>query len=452
MALNKRILIVSFGSSDTKHNERLKKLLSDQYAIGEFSFLTFEAKYGKEYKLRVFLSSLIHLLSVPLIAILIAFQKLSLSVFTRKSSATLLAQSIQGYFDDNHGFTSLVLHLNRTLRQQKVQVHKARQVINAALVHKADCVLLSEDSNFYSSGIMIGGLQEIAVMVGVIDYTIGKKAEFELSRDSLVPERNSRIYAYFAKIMLDSETRNRWLETKEFINCFPGSLETDSLKSLGPGFGSGKADFYLTSDASELDYLRDLASNKEMVCLVEPIELTLAKLDPNFGAQRRIFGIFLPPNQLTDPNVRMRMDSSRSQSYEGLVLKLLDEVRSVREDDEVLMVFPHPRTFRSDPELIESISSHFNVADDYAAYLGEMRCALIFSSAVFSALLEAGIKVFNFDVYRYAYSGVFPVEAPNFIEITEIEDIRKYTHSSEKAVIKTHSEKTSILVFLHRYL
>ena len=451
MALKEGILIVSFGPSDKKHNERLQRLLRDRFRIEHFSFLDFQVQHGKEYKSRVVLSRFINLLSVPMIGILVASQILLSRIGLRKNEACLLAESVQQYFDDNHDLSSIILHLNRTLRKQKVQIKRARQVISSALAYDVDCVLLPEDSNYYASGIIIDGLRKLGVKVGVVDFTVGKKVEFELSRNYLVPDRNSRLYSIFAKVMLDSEARNHWIQTKEFIDCFPGSLESTSLQSLGPRFGSGLADFYLSSDESELNYLKDMAGHDAQFCLIEPVELTLAKMDPSFGMQRNVFGIFLPPNQLTDANVRMRMSSSLSQHYDQLILKLLDEIQVLCEFGEELVVFPHPRTFLSEPDLVKAISADFKISKDFADYLGRMRCALIFSSAVFSPLLAANIKVFNFDLYNYGYAGVFPVGNNDFVEIAKISEIRDYSRSPKPVFIDSDSQKRNIVGFLETY-
>lgn len=451
MALDRKILLVTFAVSQKSHNDRLEKLLRDTFTVEHFSFLSTSAEHGKEFKSKVALSRLLHLLSVPALGVLITFQILIFRIVFRDKERNFVAESIQCYFDGNKNLTTMVLHLNRTLRQQKIRVLRAQQLILSATELGIDLVLFPEDSNYYASGIMITGLHKQGVKVGVVDYTIGKEAEFEVSKDAIVPNRNSLAYAKFARLFLDSTTRKRWFETKEFVDCFPGSLETISHTLVTPSYLSGLADFYLTSDNAELAYLRRIARKKAQVLQIEPIELTLAKQNPKFSLGRTIFGIFLPPNQLTDPNVVSRMSSSYSKKYKDMILEILEESSKICDVDENLVIFPHPRTYSSEHELITELSNKYQVSDDFVEFLSRMRCALIFSSAVFSALLAANIRVFNVDIYNYGYEGVFPKDESNFIEIKKIDDINIWSHFPTDPSNKNNIEKGNVKNFLETY-
>lgn len=452
MALEKKILLVTFGPSQQNHNGRLEKILRDTFTVEHFSFLETTAGHGKEFKSRVLISKILHLLSVPLLGALIAFQIFLFRIVLGDKKRDLLTEAFQRYFDDRKDFTTLVLHLNKTLRQQKIQVKRARRLIQSAATGAIDCVLLPEDSNYYASGIMITGLHEQGIKVGVVDYTIGKKAEFEISKNALVPDRNFLPYARFARLFLDSAAQKRWLRTKEFVNCFPGSLETNSYRLLTPSFLSGLADFYLSPDNSELGYLKEIANEKAEVFQIEPIELTLAKQDPSFGTGRNVFGVFLPPNQFTDPDVTARMSSPYSRKYEEMIAEILVEASEICDASEVFVVFPHPRTYSSERRLIDEISKQYNISNDYVDFLNTMKYALIFSSAVFSALIAANIKVFNLDIYSYEYSGVFPIENPHFIEITKINEIRNFGHAPGHEFQESHPPPYTVEGYLEAYL
>jgi hypothetical protein len=117
-----------------------------------------------------------------------------------------------------------------------------------------------------------------------------------------------------------------------------------------------------------------------------------------------------------------------------------------------LVVFPHPRIYLSDPILLNSISKEFKVSDDFSDYLGTLRRALIFSSAVFSALMAANVKVFNLDLYNYSYEGVFPVGSTEFIEINEIEDVVNFPDDSKLQPPKLNRQVITVNEFLESYL
>jgi hypothetical protein len=452
VALKDRILLVSFAPSHNIHNQRLAKLLGKSFIVEHLTLFNSSAKNTKTATIRIFLSRFVSFLSIPVIAVLLSFQKFLFEVVLRKRDKKCLSQAIQSYFNNQWNFTCLAIHLNKTLRHQKAQVTQSLRVTEFALKFKATCVVLPEDSNFYATGLIIQSLQNLGIVVGVVDFTVGKESEFELSREILVPDRHYRPYSIFARIMLDSEQQNRWNETKEFFNCFPGSLETSSYSSLKPGFGSGLANFYLSSDVNELDYLRRIANVNSQYCLIEPIELTLAKTNINLGSEKNVFGIFLPPNQLTDPNVIARMQGSADTDYQEMLQGILSEARKVCGNDEFIVVFPHPRTYASDPELIDKISEDFILSSDFSDHLGSMRFALIFSSAVFSALLAADVKVFNLDLYNYGYSGVFPIGCENFIEINRIDELKSIPHLSTGDSCSSVYARSTVTEFLKSYL
>jgi hypothetical protein len=452
VALNQKVLLVSFGASDKKHNERLAKLLSQSFMIENFAFTDLIPGDAKEKRYRVVLSALANLASVPTIGFMVALHQVLGFSYQKRKGHNYLPESIQNYFDDHKNLMTLILHLNRTLRKQKVRVIRANQVINLAVMENVDCVLLPEDSNFYSSGIIIEGLQKLAIKVGVVDFTIGKEAEFESARTALVPDRNYLPHLLFAKIFLKSSVRHRWIKSKEFINVFPGSLETTSHNSLTPAFTSGLADFYLSSDKTELKYLERQANIKAQVCLIEPIEVTLSKLNAASTAEKNVFGLFLPPNQLTDPEVVSRISGTWGNEYETIIMKVIEDVQKNCNNTESLVVFPHPRTYLSEPILINKISAKFEVSNDFAEYLGVMRSALIFSSSVFSALLAANIKVFNLDLYNYGYKDVFPFDNHNFVTINEIKDIKNFSHCSEYSQSQPNAIGKPVFKFLEEFL
>jgi len=452
MAMNQKLLLVSFEASHRKHNQRLEKLLCRSFIIEQFSFTHSTSEQIKKTSNRVQFSRLVHLLSVPTIGFVVGLHEVLAFFLLKPKRDNFLSESIQDYFDGSRKMITLILHLNRTLRQQKIRVLRSNQVISLAAEGKVDCVLLPEDNNFYASGILIIGLQKHGIRVGVIDFTIGKEAEFKVTRRQLVPDGNFLPHLIFAKLFLKSSTRERWIKTREFINIFPGSLETISHNSLTPAFESGLADFYLSSDVSELAYLKRLASIKAQVQLIEPIEVTLSKVDARSTKERDLFGLFLPPNQLSDPSVVSRIGDTWGNDYETIIFKILEDVQSSCLNPENLIIFPHPRAYLSNPDLMQKISRVFRVSDDFADYLGVMRNAIIFSSAVFSALLAANVKVFNLDLFDYGYTGVFPVDNPNFVTINEIKEIRNLSHCPECSRPQSSVPDRSALRFLEEFL
>lgn len=452
MALKQTVLLVSFGPSHRKHNERLAKLLGHSFLIEHFVFTDSNFKHSKRPRFRLALSIFLHLISAPAIGFMITLHKVLSLSFLKKGGHNFLAEAIESYFNGNRTIITLTLHLNKTLRQQKFHVLRSDQVVHLAQQNKVVCVLLPEDSHFYSCGLIIDRLQKLDIKVGVVDYTIGKEAEFEQSSNQLVPERDFLPHSIFAKFFLQPTMRNRWIHTKKYINCFPGSLETSSHESLNSSYLSGLADFYLSSDEAELKYLKRLASVKAQVCLIEPIEVSLSKANTISPAERNTVGLFLPPNQFSDPAVASRVLPSFGDEYEMMIMKILEEVEKYRDETENLVVFPHPRTYLTEPTLIDKISTKFSVSNDFAENLSSMRYAVIFSSAVFSALLNANIKVFNLDIYNYGYIGVFPIENLNFIQIYDLKEINNHSHDSEYSLPKSSVPKTTVTEFLESYL
>jgi hypothetical protein len=450
--MKERVLIVSFDVSHVTHNNRLARLLQRSFIVEHFSLLEPNLKTSKISFLRNYLSMVINSISSPTIGILVLYQQIFGRIVFKNQSTNLLAKVIQDYFNDSRNFTSKVLNANRTLRRQKSCVLSSDRVIESAKRFNASCVLLPEDNNFYGAGIIVNRLHAIGVKVGVVDFTIGKESEFELSKELLVPDKLSRSYATIAKLFLDSQAYTRWFQTKNFINCFPGSLETASYSCLNPSFISGSADFYLTSDELEFAYLKRIASQDSLVLVIEPIEVSLSRINHKNSATTNVFGLFLPPNQLSDSKVRARMLPHLPRNYEELILGVLDQTRGVCKESEDLVVFPHPRIYVSDPILLNSISKEFKVSEDFSEYLGTLKRALIFSSAVFSALMSANVKVFNLDLYNYSYDGVFPIGSSNFIEIDEIDEIANFTVDSELQSSISKSQLMTVNEFLESYL
>jgi hypothetical protein len=450
--MKERILIVSFDVSHVTHNNRLARLLQKSFIVEHFSLLEPNSNTSKISFLRKYLSRVINSISSPTIGVLVLYQQIIGRIVLRNQSTNLLTKVIQDYFDDSGNFTSKVLSANRTLRFQKSLVLSSDRVIESAKKFNASCVLLPEDNHFYGTGIIVNRLHAIGVKAGVVDFTIGKESEFELSRELLVPDKFSRSYAIIAKLFLDSQAYTRWSQTKNFINCYPGSLETASYSCLNPSFESGSADFYLTSDEMEFAYLKRIAIRDSLVLVIEPIEVSLSRINHRNNATRNVFGLFLPPNQLSDSKVRERMLPNFPRNYEELILGVLDQIRGVCKESEDLVVFPHPRIYVSDPILLNSISKEFKVSDDFSEYLGTLGRALIFSSAVFSALMAANVKVFNLDLYNYSYEGVFPIGSNDFIEISEIKEVANFPVESKLQSLKSKRQLITVNEFLESYL
>lgn len=450
--MKKGILLLSFSPSHEVYNNRLARLLQDSFEIHQHSFHNSIVKQNRITIARVLVSGILHSSSLFFIALLIRVSQVLTWKFGRENASQILVKSIENYFAGSKKIQSKILNLNRTLRQQKFRIDLALRCAQLAKEFSATCVLLPEDSNYYGSGLMIPLFHKAGVKVGVTEFTTGKESEFEQSSFSIVPDSNSHSYEKFATTFLIGTTASRWLKTRRFINVFPGSLETNSHAFITPSFESGMADFYLTPYESDLGYLRKMANPKSVIRLVESVELTLASGRLIQPINRKIFGLFLPPNQLTDPYVFERLSKLSSDSYEDIILNIINKVNSVCLDFGELVIFPHPRMYESSSNLIDQLSKDFQVSRDFADNLGEIRYALIFSSSVFSALLAAGVHVFNFDLYQYNYRGVFPEGRSDFIEIQELDDLYQLLHLSMSQIFLTKTELTKINEFLVSYL
>jgi hypothetical protein len=358
---------------------------------------------------------------------------------------------IEDYFVGIDNLPSRILGLNRTLRQQKGRVEMAASVRVLVDQREIDCVLMPEDNNYYASGMIIEGLHSIGTRVGVIDFTSGKESEFLQSRELIVPDMSLSSYAMFAKFFLVPPVAGRWATTREFINSFPGSLESPSHRILGPGFESGLADFYLTHTQNEFKYLEAKLSPDSTLILSESIEITLSRRLSE-DKPRNIFGVFLPPNQLSDPKVLARLQGGNLQTYTEIIQMILEQSRKVCPAAYDLVLFPHPRMYFSEPDLIDKLSREFHLEDDFSTLLGQMRFALIFSSAVYSPLLAAGITVFNLDIFGYNYVDVFPEDHDNFIQISAVTEIASFLICLPPLQVISDPVRITVSEFLKLYL
>lgn len=452
MAIRKRLLLLSFDPSHSRHNDRLNRLLESSFTVENQSFVSQKSNVQALRKNRGFLSLFANFVSLPLIAFLILSTQLTTVKFGRVHSTRLLLKMIDDFFLDRDKLPSRVLKLNRTLRQQKRQVERAMSVLHLAEKFAVDCVLLPEDNNYYASGMIIEGLHSMGKRVGVIDFTSGKESEFLQSRDSITPDMNLSSYEKFAKLFLVPPVAIRWAATRRFINSFPGSLETQSHRTLSPSFESGLADFYLTHTKNEFEYLKKKLSPNSNVTLVEPIEVTLARrLHPE--KQRNIFGVFLPPNQLSDPKVLARISIANLGTYSEIIQMILEQAREVCPVDYELVLFPHPRMYFSESELLEKLSrGNFHMEDDFSTWLGQIRIALIFSSAVYAPLLATGVRVFNLDLFGYDYVNVFPEDHDDFTQISRIDEIREFSDNPLPQQPDPNSVQITVSEFLESHL
>lgn len=409
------------------HNERLKKLLLTNFFIDLQLIIPPAPKMHWYSKIISLVVKIAGFFSLPVIGFL---GLLNLGVLKKNSnlgSSSWIGAVLENYFNGSNSLTSKLLNLNRILRRQKYLVDVSISIAKLAQKSEVSCLILPEDNNYYGTGLIINELHKIGIKVGVVDFTIGKEAEFKTSRHLLVPDKDSRFTALFARLFLNSSELNRWLRTREFVNCFPGSLETSFFSFLALGFESGLADFYTTSDSLELPDSAKFARGNSPLIVIEPIEFSLAKTNSEFRSVRDIFGVFLPPNQLTDEAVSRRMSLDPKTSYEQIIMSILNEAGKVCAEDERLFIFPHPRITQSHPQLLSRISQEMHIEGDFSAYLDRMKYALIFSSAVVMPLLASNVKVFNLDLYGYEYTNVFPTNNTNFVTISKIEDIISFS-------------------------
>jgi hypothetical protein len=450
--MKKSVLLLSFSPAHKTHNGRLVKLLQDSFEVEHYSFVNPDSEEGGTPLLKILRSKFANTISLPLIASLLCYSQLIAWKFGRKESNRILLNSIESYFGGSRSIDARILNLNRTLRAQKNRVELAESALRFATKIDAVCLLLPEDSNYYASGMIIEGAHKMGIRVGIVNYTTGTESEFNVTGFSISPDRDLKFYYYFAKVFLVATVTSRWSKARRFINSFPGSLETRSHKFLRSSYDSGMADFYITSSQLEFRDLQETVNPNAVVCLVEPIELTLARNESLLTPDKKIFGVFLPPNQLSDPAVSERFSRLYAQSYEEVIFNIVKKVSSICLDSEELVIFPHPRMYLSESEVVDRLSKDFRVVEDFSQCLLEIKCALIFSSATFSALLAAGARVFNFDLYRYEYEGVFPLDHSEWFTINDLEEIDELPHTGSSQSLLPIAGISTVSEFLVSYL
>jgi hypothetical protein len=451
LAIKQKILLVSFTPSHEKHNDRLVKLLQGGFQVEHYTLVSPNFKVVFALKGRHLASTIFHHFSVGLITFILFFVQVVTLKFGRKQSTKILSKMLESYFSEGREVITKVFQLNKTLRRQKNMIDLSKKVISFAIASRASCVLLPEDNNYYGIGHIISGLLKNGIDVGVIEFTSGMESEFEQTRSFFTSDMSPISYRIFSKLFLSPVVYSRWKIYSEFMSCFPGSLETNSNYFLKPSIMSGLANFYLTTTDADLSYLKDHVNSNSQVSLTEPIEVTLANKSIN-NSHRSIFGVFLPPDQFTNVTVKKRLAASNTDSYAQLITKIVDVSRSICEVSDELVFFPHPRMFISHSELIEDLSRDFRVIPDYSSVLGEIRYALIFSSAVFTALLSASVRVFNLDVYGYNYQGLFPKDNSDFTQISTIEDIGYFARDFAGISQSTNHDRISVTEFLESRL
>jgi hypothetical protein len=444
-------MLVSFEPSHQKHNDRLAKLLQSSFLVTHLDLVNKPREVVSVSGLRTTSIKIANYFSVGLISILVLVLQLIDLRFGRRHSTDILSRLIDNFFTGGKGVTTQILRLNQTLRIQKYRVDLSKQVLTAAGVSQSTCVLLPEDNNYYATGIIIPILHEKNIDVGVVEFTSGKKAEFEKSREFFKSDMKTLKYSIFSKMFLSSSTLLRWKDCIEYMNYFPGSLETSSHAFLNSNIQSGLANFYLSTSEVDLAYLAEIVGPKTSLTLIEPIEVSSIVKRQN-KSSRNIFAVFLPPDQTTDQVVKARLLKKNTVSYSHLINQIVTESVQVRDVADEIVFFPHPRIYLSDSSLIEEISRSFRVEPDFASVLGDIRYALIFSSAVFAALLAANVRVFNLDVYGYNYEGVFPKNNEDFVEISSVTDICQSKRDFSFQSINLSSDLISATEFLESRL
>lgn len=452
MAITQRILLVSFDPSHQKHNERLAKLLQSSFLVTHLDLVSHPRDAVSVSGIRATSIKIANFFSVGLISIIVLVLQLIDLNFGRRHSTYILSRLIENFFSGGKGVTTKILRLNQTLRIQKYRVDLSKQVLTAAGFSQSTCVLLPEDNNYYATGIIIPLLQEKNIDVGIVEFTSGKKAEFEKSQEFFNSDMKTLKYSIFSKMFLSSGALLRWKDCSEHMNYFPGSLETSSHAFLNSNVQSGLANFYLSTSEVDLAYLAEIVGPATSLTLIEPIEVSSTIKRQN-KSPRTIFAVFLPPDQTNDQVVRARLLKKKNTvSYSDLINEIVTESVRVRDFADEIVFFPHPRIYLSDSSLIEEISRSFPVEPDFASQLGDIRYALIFSSAVFAALLAANVRVFNMDVYGYNYEGVFPKDNENFVEISSIMDICQFKRDFSFQSISLSSDLISATEFLESRL
>jgi len=126
LAIRKRLLLVSFDPSHSKHNDRLNRLLEGSFTVENQSFVGQKSNVQTSRKIRGFFSIFANFVSLPLIAFLILSTQITTVKFGRIHSTRLLLKLIDDFFLGIDNLPSRVLELNRTLRQQKKRVEWIR--------------------------------------------------------------------------------------------------------------------------------------------------------------------------------------------------------------------------------------------------------------------------------------------------------------------------------------
>jgi hypothetical protein len=451
LAITQRILLVSFAPSHRKHNDRLTKLLQSSFLITHLDLVSEPGNAVSVSWLRTTSIKFANYFSLGLISMIIVVLQLINLKFGRRHSTDILSRLIEIFFSGKKGVTTQILRLNQTLRIQKYRYDLSKQVLTSAVVSQSTCVLFPEDNNYYATGLIFPLLHEKNIDVGVVEFTTGKKAEFEGSQKFFSSDMKTLKYSIFSKMFLSSSALLRWRECSEYMNYFPGSLETSSHSFLNSSVQSGLANFYLSTSKVDLEYLAEIVDPKTLLTLIKPIEVSSTIKRQN-NSSRTIFAVFLPPNQTTDQIVKARLLKKNTVSYTQLINEIVTESVQIRDVADEIVFFPHPRIYLSDSSLIEELSRNFRVEPDFDSLLGEIRYALIFSSAVFASLLAANIRVFNLDVYGYNYEGVFPKDNEDFVEISSVADISQFTRDFSYQSLDLSSDLISATEFLESRL
>ena len=450
--MSPQVLLLSYCPGHATHNARVEQLLTGTFQVEHLILYDSDTPISSKPRIRFFLSWAANIASVPLIAVLVRVSQLRKRRFGRTEANRELLGRIEDYLSASGSSFSLILGFNRTLRNQKRQLEQVEGILRLAKDISVSLLILPEDNNFYASGLLIQSAQKRGIKVVIVDYTAGKESEFKESADTMLLDMTLGSYEKFALNFLANSALQRWQESRKYLNVFPGSNDTSSHSSLRPSFTSGMADFYLTSHINELDYLKRKANPNAIVDLIQPVELSLYRTKSDFPASRNVFGLFLPPNQLTNTRVQQRVSKNTNASYEELIFEIVEQASTVCEPHEELVIFPHPRMYIDHKDLLARLPREITVSADFTEYLGVMKFALIFSSAVFTPLLSAGVRVFNLDIYQYNYVGVFPDSDKEFIQIPVIQSIQNHNKSSGSQTKDKQISRVTLNEFLIKYL
>jgi hypothetical protein len=425
------------------------RLLSPDFEVEHLSFSS-SGKAPKYSRHRLFLTQFLTICSIPLIYFLTVFYYFANTNRRKTSFQIILTKLLEDFILGRDSISSKVLSLNSLLRLHKYQVQTSETIALKCEKENIGMILFAEDSNYYGTGLIISALSDLKIVSGVFQYTLGTEAEFAFHLGKGMNLRSGLSHRLFAKLALKKSTFSAWLSSLNFLESFPGISLTEPFQNQLFGLHSGLANFYVSNDENELDYLRRSTSEKANYHLVESLELSLANLKIKSG-EPRYFGLFLPPNQLTDPDVAARMDPRLRVNYETLIDLVIEFAENICPNDEELVIFPHPRIYQSNPDLIHDLETDFLVSEDFSEYILLLSKAFIFSSAVYKPLREAGVQVLNYDLYKYSYLNVFPVNDPGFINLTNIEDVPCYIQIPQERTLRTRIFSPTIKEVLKIY-